>query len=103
MSGTQSKIDQILEEAQKLRDELVVKANLGVAEAKDGLDDLDEKFEQFKATSKQIADVAGDTAEELRIAAEMGIKSDSKEDLSTALELAGEEIRKGYERIKNLL
>ncbi len=103
MSGTQSKIDQILEEVQKLRDELAVKANLGVAEAKDGLDDLDDKFEQFKVTSKQIADVAGDTAEELRIAAEMGIKSDSKEDLSTALELAGEEIKKGYEQIKKLL
>ncbi|HFU77339.1 MAG TPA: hypothetical protein ENL02_01890 [Epsilonproteobacteria bacterium] len=103
MSELESKIDQWLEEAQTLRDELAVKANLGVAEAKDELGKLDEQMEDLKSKGKQIANMAGDTAQELRIAAEMGIKSDSKEDLTTALELAGEEIKKGYERIKKLL
>lgn len=105
MNETQAKIDKLLEDAQQLRDELVLKANLGAADAKDELDklDLDDKYETFKATMKEIGDVAGDTAEELQIAAKMGIHADSKEDLHTALELAGEEIKKGYERIKKLL
>ncbi len=105
MNETQDKINKLLEDAQQLRDELVVKANLGVADAKDELDklDLDDKYETFKATMKEMGDVAGDTAEELKIAASMGIHADSKEDLSTALELMGEEIKEGYERIKKLL
>jgi hypothetical protein len=103
MKESESKLDQLLEEAQKLRDELALKASLGVADAKDELEELDEKMEHLKAKSIQIADVAGDTAEQLKIAASMGIKADSKEDLEAAMELAGEEIKKGYERIKKLI
>jgi len=105
MNETQAKIDKLLEDAQQLRDELVVKANLGVADAKDELDklDLDDKYETFKATMKEMGDVTGDTAEELQVAAKMGIHADSKEEIYAALELAGEEIKKGYERIKKLL
>ena len=102
MNDIQSKIDNLLEDAQQLRDELVLKANLGVAEAKDELDEFDDTYELFKVKAKEIAGVAGDTAEELRIVAEMGIKADSKDDLSAALDLAGEEMKKGYERIKKL-
>ena len=103
MDDIQSKIDSLLEDAQQLRDELVLKANLGVAEAKDELDEFDDTYELFKVKAKEVAGVAGDTAEELRIVAEMGIKADSKDDLSAALDLAGEEMKKGYERIKKLL
>lgn len=103
MSDIESKIDRLLEDAQQLRDELVLKANLGVAEAKDELDKFDDQYKLFKLKGKEIADVAGDSAEEIRIAAEMGIHANSKEDLSTAFELAGEEIKKGYERIKKLI
>ena len=105
MNETQDKIDKLLEDAQQLRDELILKANLGAADAKDELDklDLDDKYETFKATMKEMGDVAGDTAEELKIAASMGIHADSKKDLTTALELMGEEIKEGYERIKKLL
>ena len=103
MNETQNKIDKLLEDAQQLRDELVLQANLGAADAKDELDKFDDKYKIFKATMKKIGDVAGDTAEELKVAAGMGIKADSKEDLSSALDLAGEEIKKGYERIKKLL
>ncbi len=102
MDDIQSKIDSLLEDAQQLRDELVLKANLGVAEAKDELDEFDDTYELFKVKAKEVAGVAGDTAEELRIVAEMGIKADSKDDLSAALDLAGEEMKKGYERIKKL-
>ena len=60
-------------------------------------------MEKYSVLSKRIADAAGDTAEELRIAAEMGIHADSKEDLHTVLELAAEEVKKGYEKIKKII
>ncbi len=102
VSDIQKKVDTLLEDAQQLRDELVLKANLGVAEAKDELEQFDDQYELFKVKAKEVGDVAGDTAEELRIIAEMGIKADSKDDLSAALDLAGEEMKKGYLRIKKL-
>jgi hypothetical protein len=98
-----SKLDSILEDARQLGDELQLKISLGKAEAKDEFAELESKYGQLKANRKKIAEVAGDTAEELRIAAEMGFKSDSKEDVETAFELAAEELKKGYEKIKKLL
>ena len=51
--------------------------------------------------SKEIVDVAGDTAAELRIVAELGL--DSSKDIGTAIELAAEELKAGFERIKNIV
>lgn len=98
-----SKLETILDEAKTLRDTLQLQANLGKAEAEDGYDELEAKYESLKAKSKKIADAAGDSAEELRIAAELGIDGKSKEDLYTAMELAAEEIKKGYEKIKKII
>jgi len=98
-----NKIDDLLEETTQLRDELAVQANLGKAEAKDALEKLEPQLDLFKEKSQKIADVAGDSAAQISIAAEMGIKADSKEELSIALELAADELKKGYEKIKKLL
>ena len=98
-----NKIDDLLDGMTQLRDELVVQANLGKAEAKEELEKLNPALELLKEKSQKIASVAGDAAEELRIAAEMGIKADSKEELDIALELAADELKKSYEKIKNLL
>lgn len=103
MSNTQSTIDTLIEEAQKLHDEITLKANLGAADAGDELSKLNDKYELFKAKSKEIFDVADDSADELKIAAELGIKADSKEDLMTALQLAAEEIKESYAKIKKLV
>ena len=103
MSNTQSTIDTLIEEAQKLHDEITLKANLGAADAGDELSKLNDKYELFKAKSKEIFDVADDSADELKIAAELGIKADSKEDLMTALQLAAEEIKESYTKIKKLV
>ena len=97
------KMEMILNEAMKLRDELKLQANLGKAGAEDELEKLEPVFELLKEKSQKIADAAGDSVAELSIAAEMGIKADSKEDLDTALELAADELKKSYEKIKKLL
>jgi len=98
-----SKLETTLDDAKTLRDTLRLQANLAKAEAEDGFDELEAKYESLKVKSKRIAEAAGDTAQELRIAAELGIDADSKEDLETTLELSAEEIRKGYEKIKKIL
>ena len=61
------------------------------------------KYALFKAKAEQIFDVADDSAEELKIAAELGIKADNKEDVMTALELAAEELKYSYQKIQNLV
>ncbi len=103
MSNTQSTIDTLIEEAQKLHDEIALKANLGVADAGDELSKLNDKYELFKAKSKEIFDVADDSADELKIAAELGISADSKEDVMTALQLAAEEIKESYKKIQKIV
>ena len=101
MNDVQTKIDKILSETQTLRDELIVQMNLGKSEAKEELAELDGKYELYKQKSKEIVDVAGDTAAELRIAAELGL--DSSKDIGAAIELAAEELKAGFERIKNIV
>ena len=103
MSNTQAKIDSVIAEAQKIRDELALKANLGAADAGDQLEKLNDKYELFKEKSKKIFDVADGSADELKIAAELGISADSKEDVMTALALAAEEIKDSYKKIQNLI
>jgi len=97
------KIDALLNDITALRDELILKANLGQAEAKEELDKLDPILDNLKLKSQKIADVAGDSAQELKVAAELGMDANSKEDLQTALELATDELKKSYEKVKNLL
>jgi len=103
MDAIQENITKAITEAERIRDELALKANLGAADAGDEFAKLNDKYEIFKAKSQKIFDVADDSADELKIAAEMGIKADSKEDVMVALELAAEEIKYSYQKIQNLI
>jgi len=103
LNNTQTTIDTLIEEAQRLRDKITLKANLGAADAGDELSKLNDKYELFKAKSKEIFDVADDSADELKIAAELGISADSKEDVMTALQLAAEEIKESYKKIQDIV
>ena len=98
-----NKIDEILGDLQQLKDELTVKANLGVKEAQEELDKLEPVYEEFKNKASKVADVAGDAASELKAAAELGIDAKSTDDIQTALELAGEELKKSFNKIKGIL
>ena len=90
-------------EAEKIRDELSLNASLGVADAGDKFAKLNDKYELFKEKSQKIFDAVDDSADELKIAAELGIDAKSKEDVLTALELAAEEIKYSYQKIQHIM
>jgi hypothetical protein len=97
------KINGLIDDLKQLKDELTVKANLGMAEAQDELEKLEPVFDDLKAKAGKIADVAGDSASELKAAAELGIDAKSSDDVDTALELAADELKSAYGKIKDIL
>ena len=103
MDNIQKNINRAMGEAQKIHDELVLKANLGAADAGDEFAKLNDKYELFKEKSQKIFAVADDSADELKIAAELGIDAKSKDEVMIALELAAEEIKYSYQKIQNLI
>ncbi len=103
MKEIEENINKAIAAAETIRDELALKSSLGRAEAEDEFAKLNDKYALFKAKAEQILDVADDSAEELKIAAELGIKADNKEDVMTALELAAEELKYSYQKIQNLV
>jgi len=96
-------IENILNEIKQAGDELKVKAELGNMELQEQLKELESSYETLKSKVKKIADVAGDSAEEVATAAELGFKADSKEDVDTAISLALDELKEGYNKIKKLI
>lgn len=68
------------------RDELMLRAHLAKLEAQAEWGELEDKLEVLRAKAGQVADAAGDTAE----------------DVAAAAKLLGEEIARGYERLKRL-
>lgn len=96
------KLDEMLEELKQLKDELTLKANLGIAEAKEELEKLEPLYEELKAKTEKMAHVAGDTASELKAATELGIEAKSSEEIEMALELAGEQLKNAYGKIKQI-
>ena len=103
MNVIQENINRAMKEAETIRDELALKVNLGAANARDELSKLNDRYDLFKAQSKKIFDVADDSVDELKIAAELGIHAQSKEDVMTALELAAEELKYSYQKIQNFI
>jgi uncharacterized phage infection (PIP) family protein YhgE len=97
------KINGLIDDLKQLKDELTVKANLGMAEAQDELEKLEPVFDDLKEKAGKIADVAGDSASELKAAAELGIDAKSSDDVDTALELAADELKSAYGKIKDIL
>lgn len=68
------------------RDQLLVQAHLAKLEAEEEWGALEHKLDQLRAKASQTAAVAGDTATEVAAAAK----------------LLGEEIARGYERLRRL-
>jgi predicted anti-sigma-YlaC factor YlaD len=69
------------------RDELIVQAHLGRLQAHDDWERLEKQLEQMRGKAAAAATVTGDTAREVLAAAR----------------LAGEEIARGYERLRKAL
>ncbi len=97
------KLNSILADLQQLKDELTLKASLGQAEASDELEKLEPVFNELKTKMDKVVDVAGDSASELKAAAELGIDAENSDDISTALELAGDNLKEAYSKIKDIL
>ena len=96
------KLNTILDDAKQIKDELKLKLHLGTAEVKTELSSLEGTYDTLKSKVTKIAGVAGDSAKELSVAAELGFKGDSKEDVNIALELAANELKSSYKKIQKL-
>lgn len=80
-------LKKLLDNLATQRDELIVRAHLAKLEAQEEWGELEGKLELLRAKAGQAAEVAGDTAE----------------DVATAAKLLGEEIARGYQRLKRLI
>ena len=97
------KMNEMLDDLAQLKDELALKASLGQAEASDELEKLEPAYNELKAKLEKIGDVTGDSASEIKAAIELGIDAKSSDDIDVALELAGDNLKDAYNKIKNIL
>ncbi len=77
-----SKVEKMLAELKQKRDELEVQARLGSMEAKQQWEELEKQWKEFAAKAEV---------------------EKTAEDVSSALDTLGGELKKGYERLKNAL
>ena len=87
MSDREERLEEMVSSLKQIRDELKVQIHLGKAEAKDEWEKLEEKWQELKAHGETVSEAVEESAK--------GVGS--------ALELAGGELKAGYERIKKLL
>mgnify|MGYP001565627537 FL=1 len=87
MTDAKEQITKAAEHLKQQRDELRVKLHLGKAEAKDEWARLEKQWEEVRPKLDAAREEAGKTAESV----------------GTALSLALEELKKGYERLRNRL
>lgn len=87
MAERKSGIDELLRELKQVREELEVQMHLAAADARDEWENLERKWEHFRARAEVVRKATHDAAE----------------DVGEALENLGHELRKGYARIRSLL
>ena len=87
MGYTMNDLKKLVGDLTQQRDELNVKLHLAKAEVRDEWDKLDTKWEEIKGHMSTVSKEAEKTAESV----------------TTAAGLLAEELKKGYERIKNAL
>ncbi len=86
MAETTEQLEKIKASVEQLRDELKLKAHLGKAEAKEELEELEKKWHSFLAEHKPLLDEAGKTAS----------------NAGSAIVMAAEELKAGFERMRKL-
>ena len=87
MGDVREDIEKALRQLEQQRDELRLKLHLGKAEAREEWDKLERQWEHVRARLPRLREALSDT----------------KEDVGAALKLTAEEIRRGYERLRQLL
>lgn len=87
MATTNSRLEELIKSVKQQRDELSLKIHLGQAEAKDEWAQLQKKLAQLEAKAAPIRGAVGDTAKSV----------------GSSLELAAQDIKKGFDRIRKML
>ena len=87
MEHTKDNLKKLVDELAQQRDELNVKLQLAKAEVRDEWDKLETKWEEVKGKMATLSEEAGKATESV----------------TTAAGLLADEIKKGYERIRNAL
>ena len=88
MSDEKPKKDTVtLDDLKRMRDELALKMHLGKAEAKSEWAKLEVMWAQYELQQSKVKNVVKDTGS----------------NVGTAMDMAGDELKKGYERIRDLL
>jgi len=87
MAESPSRFEEVLAKLKQERDELALKLHLGKKEAAEEWEKLEARLAELRAKSAPMREVASDTAKEV----------------GAALELAADEIKKGYEKLRKLL
>ena len=86
MADRKEQLKSLLERLEQERDELKMKFGLAKLEAKEEWQELQGKVERLRGRLKVLGEEADDAGE----------------DVGTALEMLGEEIREGFDRIRKL-
>ena len=86
MSDRKEQLKSLLERVEQERDELKMKFGLAKLEAREEWQELQGKVERLRGRLKVLGEEADDAGE----------------DVGTALEMLGEEIREGFDRIRKL-
>lgn len=87
MKDDRSRIEETIAALKKERDELALKIHLGKAEAREEWEALEKKLAELNTRARPVTKVMGETAE----------------GVGAGLELAADEIRKGFAKIRKLL
>lgn len=87
MTDAKSRLDERMEKLKRERDELRLKMALAKAEARDEWKQLEAKLDALEKRARPAAQVVGETANEV----------------GASLELAADEIQKGFARLRKLL
>lgn len=87
MNELGNRINSLVERLQQIRDEVEVQIHLARAEAKTEWEKLEHKRNELESQAREIGDTIGTSSRQV----------------ASALELALEEVKQGYERIKQQL
>ena len=90
MATTKERMQSLMEDLQQQRDELRVKLNLAQAEARDEWKKMEDRWETFENRWEAKMDDVEDATEE------------TADNVEAALELAAEELKNGYRRLRKL-
>jgi hypothetical protein len=80
-------VKELIESLERVRDELKLKVHLATADARDEWEELEKKLGHLRGKASSIGRVAGDAAE----------------DVGQAVELLGNELKRGYERLRKMV